>query len=382
LNFNVIERQADEYSAFYCYVAGYKTDHIGEAVIDSIYKRFNLTDKKLKKYPKLSERKLIVKASQDKMKVLKLMFDHGNLALVSGNYEAAQKFYRTIIDYNYKSREMWNNLGVSYLLDAMDDLDSSDYPYLFPLQIDFNTYLEKSTVRSLDDYTEEKLEEALLYFGYAIQNSDDYAIGYLNKAITEFLLENYVQMNRTLEIAEQLYDPYINYSVNILRAIYLDKTGDKKKALKMLSDISYKSELASRNYKLIEGETGVSINSLYQESFKDTLRLEWPLPNYSSEHVVAGKKLIESLIDPNDKNANVSLKILNTDSFECMYWNIKKSKLEVIRKKEPLNFDDKNWSQQIQKSNIYYKFGNTEFAVFGSLILKKDLESIDLYRVK
>ncbi len=382
LNFNVIERQADEFSAFYCHVAGYKTGYIGGIVLDSIYRRFNLTDAKLKKYPRLVERKEIVKSSDDKMKVLKLMFDEGNLALISGNYEAAQKFFGIIIDHNYKSREMWNNLGVAFLMDAIDELDTLDFPYLFPLSIDFHSYLEKSNERSLTNDTREKLETALLYFGYATQLSNDYAIGFMNKAITEFLLEDFVQMNRSLEIAEQFKDPNITYSVNILRAIHLDKTGNEKQATKMLFDISEYSELARRNYNIITEKMSVYSGSNSQINLTESLELSWPAPMYAKEHTEAGRELIQSLIDPSNTNSKVNLKFWNSEDFECMRWDVNKSIFEVWKKKKKVTIDEKDWSQYVLKCDRYYKFCNTEFAVFGSVVLKKDMESVMLFRVK
>jgi tetratricopeptide (TPR) repeat protein len=382
LNFNIIERQADEFASFYCHVAGYETGHIGANVLDSIYKRFNLSDAKLKRYPNLSERKEIVRSSEDKMKVLKLLYDDGNLALVSGNYIAAQKFFATIIDYNYKSREMWNNLGVAYLMDAIDELDTIKYPYFFPLQIDIRTNLERSLDRNLKDEVREKLEMALLYFGYSIKQSDEYGAGLMNKAITEFLLEDFGKMNRTLDIVEDMNDSDLTISVHNLRAIYFDKLGDKEMALKTLSKCIDSSELARRNYKLINDEVELSSFSKVEITNQELMNVTWPVPIYSKEQMSAGRKLIASLFDPTDIYLKVFMKLWLSEDFTCFQWDINESIFEVWKKNVGIVINEKNWNDYRNNCDRYFKFGNTEFIVFGTIILKKDLETILLFRIK
>ena len=380
LSFLVMERQADEFASFYCHVAGYKTLHVGAAVLDSIYIRFKLKDSKLKKYPPLLERKEIVKNSHEKMKALKIMFDDGVLALVSGEYAAAQQFFRTILKYQYTSREIYNNLGVSYLMDAIDDLDSLEYPYLFPLQIDIHTKLDQITERSLNDDTRYKLEQALNCFEKATFNSKDYAIGYVNKGIVAFLLEDYEVMFTSLESAEKLYDPYVEYSVNILKAIHLDRTGKKKDALKMLSNISEKSDLARRNYEVLSGKMMPRGTNNSEVTSITGLATEWPVPVFGKEQMAEGRRLIEALGDSSQSGTN--LMIWDTGTFEAKRWKINKAMVDIYQKKEVLNISAEDWNKLTKSSDKYYKFGNNEYVVFGDLVLKKGMESSVLYRVK
>jgi tetratricopeptide (TPR) repeat protein len=200
---SLFERQADEHAAFYCHVAGYKTTHIGESVLDSIYKRFNLTNKMLSRYPPLEERKEIVRVSQMKMEALRMMFDDGVLALIAGNYNMSRSMFNAIIKEGYNSREMYNNLGLSLLMPAIEELDTLDYPYVFPVQIEMRSSLDEATERSLSLDSKDKLEEALKIFKLASGNSDDYHLCYINSAIAELLLEDYSAMEVSLEKASK-----------------------------------------------------------------------------------------------------------------------------------------------------------------------------------
>ncbi len=377
LNFHVIERQADEYAAFYCHVAGYRTVHVGEAVLDSIYKRFNLTDAKLKKYPSLEERKLIVKNSEEQMKALKLMFDEGVLSLVAGNYKGAQEFFKTILKYQFNSREMYNNLGVAYLMEALQELDTLEFPYLFPLQIDIQSKLDRVTERSITDDTREKLEQALRQFKIATLNAKDYSIGFINKAIVEFLLEDYDEMKLSLDKAEKTGDSYTEFSASILRAIHLHKGGKKDEALQVLSCIAFKSELARRNYGIMEGkETELKSKSI--NDWSEILSLEWPNPVYSKEQIAEGRRAIEKL----GENSGVSLRLWTSDEFQSRRWGFKKTIVDIQSKKEAIVIDELKWETLKKSADIFYEFGDSEFIVKGSLILKRKFESINIYRIK
>lgn len=185
---SVFERQADEFAALYAHMAGYKTTGIGEILLDSIYKRFKLSDSKLNSYPKLIERKAIVKHTDKKMGVLKMFFDASILCTLSENYEMSEAFNRAIIKENFPSREIHNNLGVTSLIKGISLLDSLDFPYQFPISIDISTRLNKTQERALDPQAITYLKKSVQHFDNAIKFSETYEIAWLNKAIAHFIL--------------------------------------------------------------------------------------------------------------------------------------------------------------------------------------------------
>ena len=136
---SIWERQADEYAAFYAHMSGYNTIDISSNLLDSIYIQFELKESQMTRYPPLEERKLITTTSGKQMSILKKMFDAANIATITGNYNMAIAFYETIINENFPSKEIHNNLGLVYLLKAYKDIDTIDFPYKFPFELDLES---------------------------------------------------------------------------------------------------------------------------------------------------------------------------------------------------------------------------------------------------
>lgn len=131
---SIHERQADEFASFYAHIAGYSTSDLGSIILDSIYTHFKLKDKDLPSYPTLSERKRISMQANYRMETLKQVFDFANYATLIGNFSFAQKAYETIIQEKFVSSEIYNNLAVTHLNQALKDIDTLANPYKFPFE--------------------------------------------------------------------------------------------------------------------------------------------------------------------------------------------------------------------------------------------------------
>lgn len=189
---NVFERQADERAAFFAHLAGYKTTHLGDKVLDKIYKEFKL-DANLDKYPPLEERKLIAVTSAKKMAFLNSIFDVANISLVSGKYDISKDLFQIIINEGFQSTEVMNNIGLTYLLKAIE-IDTIFNKYTFPCFIDTESKLSSiEHQRSLADDVTELLEKAEGIFLDNCQKK--YIPSYINLAITYFLLGNMEETN-------------------------------------------------------------------------------------------------------------------------------------------------------------------------------------------
>ena len=189
---NVFERQADERASFFSHLAGYKTTHLGDKVLDKIYKEFNLPSN-LDKYPPLEERKLIALTSAKKMAFLNSIFDVSNLSLVAGKYDISEDLFQIIINEGFQSTEVMNNIGLTYLLKAIE-IDTVFNNYTFPCFIDTESKLSSiEQERGLSDDIKELLEKAEGIFLSNCQKK--YIPSYLNLAITYFMLGNIEESN-------------------------------------------------------------------------------------------------------------------------------------------------------------------------------------------
>lgn len=245
---SLYERQADEYSFFYAQIAGYQTSDIAPRILDSIYKQWNLKDSDLKRYPPLAERKLIATTATKKMKVLKELFDVGILSSISGQYNLAIDLFKFILEEDFDSREIHNNLGTAYLMKAISNLDTLEYPYIFPVQMDLNTKLENE--RGFDVGVENDIRKALKQFIFACEGKEKYPIAMLNKAICEWLLED-EEYKYSVGRLSELNDSSIRQNASILRAIDLHYKKDNKTSKSILKELRETHELADLNYNIL-----------------------------------------------------------------------------------------------------------------------------------
>ncbi|MDC0302170.1 hypothetical protein OAL39_00520 [bacterium] len=245
---SLYERQADEYSFFYAQIAGYQTSDIAPRILDSIYKQWNLKNSDLKRYPPLAERKLIATTATKKMKILKELFDVGILSAISGQYNLAIDLFKFILEEDFDSREIHNNLGTAYLMKAISNLDTLEYPYVFPVQMDLNTKLENE--RGFDIGVENDLKKALEQFKFACEGKEKYPIAMLNKAICEWLLEDEEYEISMMRISK-LDNDIIRQNASILRAIDFYHKEDEKSCKSLLKELQSDNDLADLNYNIL-----------------------------------------------------------------------------------------------------------------------------------
>jgi tetratricopeptide (TPR) repeat protein len=392
MSFNVFERQADEYAVFYCHISGYHTVQIGSAVLDSIYQKFHLTDKKLKKYPPLIERKEIVQNSELKMKALCMMHDDGLLALANGNISCAKGLFKEILDRQFTSREIYNNYGLCSLLEVINEIDTVSYPYSFPVQFDFQTNLNLSSERSLGEDERDKLLRAVENFTKATSGTDDYYIGHLNKAISYFLLEDYAKMNSELEYSIKSQDRIIQESVRNIRAIYLHKIGESKEARKILKSYDLTLLSSTRNLAVIEGgkknhkenrmgkKTAVVDNALNQ--LLDSLNLfSYGIQNLdfsSNSALTAGRETLKPL----GEGLGVKLRIIDEERMFSRRWVVNGNTLTIYQPNYECLISELYWKDLKSQANSTFESNNTDVLVFDSFVLKKVNNQVFLYKIK
>ena len=250
---NLFERQADEWAMFYSHLGGYKTTHLGEKILDKVYLNFKLSNK-LKGYPDLKERKIIASSSALKMKLLLERFELANLSLFSNHYDIASNLYNAILKEGFKSSEIYNNLGVCYLLKVINS-DSIYQKYAWPLYVDSKSKMSSSNQRDLDGIdVKDCLNKAIEYFKIASDNVN-YKVSFLNIAIAHILFDISKEEKEIDHLSEFTY--YINKVKNklphaiTLNGIFANYTGRVEESKSILLDDSVSNSISKRNYKLL-----------------------------------------------------------------------------------------------------------------------------------
>lgn len=178
------ETEADYLGGFLAYSAGYGMFDRGADLIRQLYTAYGLPER-LPGYPNLSDRETMCRRTAEKLTRLVDVFEMANLLTATGNYAEACQYYRFVL-MEYQSREIYNNLGVTIALDALQYFKPGELKFRYPLELD----LESSARRGLGmaDARGQLLRQALLHFDAAISLDPGYAPAYLNKACVYALL--------------------------------------------------------------------------------------------------------------------------------------------------------------------------------------------------
>lgn len=137
------EKTADVQGIFTAYLAGFRVVGIVPNVIEAIYDAYDLKGKTLSGYPTFEARKA---TADDVMKTVEMLIDlyeTANYMSATSRYELAGYSYEYILQF-YQGREIYNNLGVLYALQATEYWDARIDLFAFPLEMDQATRLNKS----------------------------------------------------------------------------------------------------------------------------------------------------------------------------------------------------------------------------------------------
>ena len=113
------ETQADQMGGVYCYLAGYDIAGIGSELLPKIYEAYGLSAEN-KRYPSLDQRIAITKENDASMKLLINVYEAGTYALLMGEYAEARRCLEHCLNEGFKSREVYNNIGVANFLEAIE----------------------------------------------------------------------------------------------------------------------------------------------------------------------------------------------------------------------------------------------------------------------
>lgn len=229
----LFEREADENAIFYAHISGYQTTHIAEKVLNLIYINFKLKDKKLKNYPELTERIAMVNSSSKRMDVLLKLYDFGVISAMKGQFDHAIYFFELIQNEHFYSKEIFNNLGMAYMM-KVKFIVKDEFPFELPFQIDCSSSLSQQ--RDFSVKVDELLEASKRCLNEAIKIDENYYFALLNNLIREFLNgTDRIKIQKKIELLN--IDFPENQDHWILFALCDFQLGNNDAALKKLNQI-------------------------------------------------------------------------------------------------------------------------------------------------
>lgn len=182
------ESQADLYAGFYGMISGYNTLAHAKETLEAVYKAYGLPNE-ISGYPTFSERLEIIDSKIVNASNLALLYEIGNVLLLDKEYELAKYCYEFILK-QFNSREIYNNLGLSYLLYGVSISEEPINGLVFPVSLDQNSRVEVKTTRSgnFTDNPKDMIEFALKQFKRAQSLDSKYQPAIQNQVVAEFLL--------------------------------------------------------------------------------------------------------------------------------------------------------------------------------------------------
>tara|TARA_B100001093_G_scaffold126525_1_gene119090 strand:+ start:344 stop:1807 length:1464 start_codon:yes stop_codon:yes gene_type:complete len=277
------ETQADIFGGFFAKIAGYDALNFGEYCLREIYKEYEIPES-ISGYPSLSERIEIIESNVDKTNQLSKIFDLGNLFLSIGDYETANNCYTRILNEKFTSREIYNNIGVIYLLKAIDIYNSGNKEYIFPVYIEINSRANNNLSRAVD-YSNIKnlLDDAKFYFENSTKKDIEYVPPKVNLLVTNFIL-NLLNKNINKKSYEELSQKIHIDNERVNDLLILHKIFSKKKIKRkeienasLISRLNFDKHIDKKNNESVK----IDVKRYNKFSYDDFLFISKPYQRIS-----------------------------------------------------------------------------------------------------
>ncbi|MEO0734796.1 MAG: tetratricopeptide repeat protein, partial [Bacteroidota bacterium] len=257
------EGEADYLGGFLAYSAGYPVINTPKLWGD-LYERYGY-GQDIPGYGSLDERKAQATITQDRLEEFIDIYEMANLLAAINRYADARFLYAFILE-EYQGREVYNNLGVVTVLDALQYFDAEDTKYKLPLALDLS-FGTSSRLPAADKVAlrEELLAEAAGYFRNAISLDPDYPPAYLNLACIHYLLKDYSRArfyaSTEAQDTSRAATPQFRVTqrnADVLLALIAIREGKQDQAESLLTTWQDSSILARENLRLLLDPDGRS----------------------------------------------------------------------------------------------------------------------------
>jgi hypothetical protein len=208
------ESEADFYGGIYRHLAGYDS-YVTASVMEMLYEHYQYSDSSPEYLP-LDQRKDIAITVDDSLRSLIPAFDASTCLTLARRYGIAQQCYDYLIA-RFPSREMFNNAGVAYALQAVALVGGEGSRFTYPFELDEDTRLSdvkldkgwrtgrtRSPSPSDSLRVVQLLDSAAARFEMAAAKDSTYAPALINLASVRLLQERFGDASMLVDRAKML----------------------------------------------------------------------------------------------------------------------------------------------------------------------------------
>ncbi len=262
------ETEADYFGGFYGYLAGYDTLGVAPRALEMIYAAYDLPDK-LPNYPSRTERRAIAERAEGNLQKMVPVFEAAKHLLLLEKYEEAARLFEHLA-HTFPSREMFNNAGVAYALEALRLSRPGEVKFAYPFEFDAETRLRARGARAkgIQDETAERrvrlLQKAADNFDKAVQRDKGYAVACVNLAAVDILLGDHdtavILANKGMELAKKDNENTTLASALVARGIAYAAGGNRERAMvDMAAARNMGNHAATLNLGVLQEEKGTPL---------------------------------------------------------------------------------------------------------------------------
>jgi tetratricopeptide (TPR) repeat protein len=254
------EAEADYFGGFYGYLAGYDTLGLAPRVLDMIYAAYRLPDR-IPNYPARMERKEIARTTECNLRKIAPVFEAANRLMLLEKYKEAAQLFEYLTQ-TFPSREMFNNAGVAYTLEALRLFGPSETRFAYPFEFDAETrlYSRPSRIKGARSVIERKqlLEAASERLEKALQRDKKYATALVNLAAVYDLAGDkdsaMFYANRGMEAARKGGDTQSMANALVVRGIIISRGNRIEEAMADFREArSMNNRVADINISVLQG---------------------------------------------------------------------------------------------------------------------------------
>jgi hypothetical protein len=242
------ESEADFYGGIYRHLAGYDS-YITASVMEMLYEHYQYSDASPEYLP-LDQRKDIAITVDDSLRNLIPVFDAANCLMLARRYGVAQQCYDYLIA-RFPSREMFNNAGVAYALQAVALVGGEGSRFTYPFELDEDTRLSdvkldkgwrtgrtRSPSPSDSLRVVQLLDSAAARFEIAAAKDSMYAPALINLASIRLLQERFGDASMLVDRAKTLGTTLRTRLLTLIVGAMADaRMGEKEGAQRSLKEI-------------------------------------------------------------------------------------------------------------------------------------------------
>ena len=230
-----LEMEADHHGILLAHRAGYDVADIFPEILEKLYDAYQYPDT-LSGYPVLNHRRLNAEEMNSIKNNLQI-FEAANYYSLLGLYESSIKLYQ-YINFEYPSPELYNNIGINYVLSVLPYLEPQTPDFVYPLQLEISSRLDfihrssSGGEREMAQKVSFMLGRARKALNEALRLDPRNAAAYINLACLDDIENNYDAAKGRINEALKYARGHDLYNAYLMKGITLAHSGDREGAFK------------------------------------------------------------------------------------------------------------------------------------------------------